>query len=121
MIENTPSVSEHAVSALRQVGHFVVDVAPYVLLVLIGHTATSIDHHYRDWSWPTYLVSCSSSFLLGIVLFCLVSAFAIPQMVGYALAVLAGRNSRDTLDAMSEDIVLWVRDRIRPREGKENE
>ncbi len=121
MIENSQSVAQHAVSTLRQVGHFIVDVAPYVLLVLIGHTATSIDHHYRDWSWPTYLVSCSSSFLLGIVLFCLVSAFAIPQMVGYALAVLAGRNSRDTLDAMSEDIVLWVRDRIGSRKGKENE
>ncbi len=113
MLEQSQSVAEHVAAALRNACHFIIGSLPYILLVFLGHTVTSINHHYRDWSWPVYLVSCTSTLLLGIVLFCVVAATGIPQMIGYACAVLLGRNTRDSLDLMSEDLVVWVRERMR--------
>lgn len=106
MIQDS-GVIDHACSLGTRVAHFALNVAPYVGLVLIGHTATSIDHHAGDWHWGTYLLSCASTVVLGIAIYCAVSALHVPPMWGYALAVLAGRNTKESLDALSTDFIAW--------------
>lgn len=108
MIQDS-GVFDHACSMGSRVAHFALNALPYIGLVLIGHTATSLDHHIDDWCWGTYLISCASTVVLGIAIYCVVSALAVPQMWGYALAVLAGRNTKDTLDMFSRDLLEWLK------------
>ena len=108
------SLTEHACHMGRRAVLWLLGALPYVSLVLLGHTASSLDHHATDWRWSVYLVSCTSTVVLGIAIYCLVEALAIPTPWGYAMAVLAGRNTRDTLDVFSRDILDWVRGRMKP-------
>ena len=102
-------VLNHACSVVDRVCHFILEALPYIGLVLIGHTATSLDHHAGDWQWGTYLLSCASTVVLGIAIYCVVSASSVPPMWGYAMAVLAGRNTKETLDMFSRDLLEWVK------------
>ena len=104
-----PSLMDQLYELLRRIGHFSLDSAPYIGLVLLGHTVTSLDHHAGDWRWSTYLISCASTIVLGIALYCAASALKMPAMLGYALAVLAGRNTKDTLDVFSKDLLAWMK------------
>lgn len=113
MVQDT-DIFEHAARLGQRAAIFALNTLPYVGLVLLGHTATSLDHHATDWRWSVYLVSCTSTVVLGIAIYCLVEALSIPTPWGYALAVLAGRNTRDTLDVFSRDILDWVRGRMKP-------
>lgn len=112
MVQDT-DVVDHACRLGQRALIFALNVLPYVCLVLIGHTATSLDHHAADWKWSVYLVSCASTVVLGIAIYCLVEALSVPTPWGYALAVLAGRNTKETLDTFSHDILEWVRKKVK--------
>lgn len=57
--------------------------------------------------------------ILGVILYCLIEALGINTMIGYAIAVLAGRDTKGFLDLLSERLVMWVRKKIESK--KENE
>ena len=114
-----PSIWEHAESMCRQLGHAIVNALPVILLVWGGYTAQSINRHYRHWHWVTYLVGCVNAVILGVILYCLIEALGINTMIGYAIAVLAGRDTKGFLDLLSEKLVMWVRKKIESK--KENE
>ena len=94
---------------IRKTLHFALECAPYIAMVLLGHTVTSLDHHSQDWSWSIYLLSCTSTLILGIAIYCVVESLHVQPMLGYALAVLAGRNTKETLDLFSQDLMSWLK------------
>lgn len=94
---------------IKKTVHFCFECAPYIALVLLGHTVTSLDHHASDWNWSTYILSCTSTLILGIAIYCVVEALHVKPLFGYALAVLAGRNTKETLDLFSQDILAWLK------------
>lgn len=107
-------IANECQSLCKKIILFTLRVLPYVGLVLLGHTATSLDKHAKGWHWGRYLVSCVSAATLGVAIFFLVDAIGLTPPWGYALAVLAGHNSKDTLDLFSKDVIAAIRKYFKP-------
>lgn len=88
---------------------FFFNVLPYVSLAFLGHTSASLVDHGKDWSWSIYLVSCLSTIVLGVATYFIVQALGIPQQIGYAFAVLLGRNVDESLDLFSHGVVASIK------------
>ncbi len=88
---------------------FFFDVLPYVGLAFLGHTSASLVDHGGDWSWPIYLVSCLSTIVLGFATYFIVQALGMPPQIGYAFAVLLGRNVDESLDLFSHGVVVSIK------------